>query len=125
MIKRKYIRQTMMALLAVLASGCSDYLDVVPDNTQEISAVFNRKETAYKALASCYHYIPEFDNTYSFIGMSDEMIMSTQRVTDGKNAVLGKISADRPIMSYWYGDWGGSWAEHAPCEASLFVQHVP
>ncbi len=121
MIKRKYIRQTMMALLAVLASGCSDYLDVVPDNTQEISAVFNRKETAYKALASCYHYIPEFDNTYSFIGMSDEMIMSTQRVTDGKNAVLGKISADRPIMSYWYGDWGGSWAEHAPCEASLFV----
>ena len=94
---------------------------MVPDNTQEISALFNRKETAYRALATCYHYIPEYDNTYSFLGMSDEMIMSINRVTDGKNAVLGKISADQPIMSFWYGDWGGSWSEHAPCEASLFI----
>ena len=118
---KKYINGFFVALLALAASGCSDYLDVVPDNTQEISALFNRKETAYRALASCYHYIPEYDNTYSFLGMSDEMIMSINRVTDGKNAVLGKISADQPIMSFWYGDWGGSWAEHAPCEESLFV----
>ena len=118
---KKYINGFFVGLLTLAASGCSDYLDVVPDNTQEISALFNRKETAYRALASCYHYIPEYDNTYSFLGMSDEMIMSINRVTDGKNAVLGKISADQPIMSFWYGDWGGSWAEHAPCEESLFV----
>ena len=118
---KKYIRYILFGVLAIAASGCSDYLDVVPDNTQEISALFNRKETAYRALATCYHYIPEYDNTYSFLGMSDEMIMSINRVTDGKNAVLGKISANQPIMSFWYGDWGGSWSEHAPCEASLFV----
>ena len=35
--------------------------------------------------------------------------------------MLGKVSADNPIMSYWYGDWGGSWSEHAPCETSLFI----
>ncbi|MCR5432901.1 MAG: RagB/SusD family nutrient uptake outer membrane protein [Bacteroidaceae bacterium] len=102
-------------------TSCSDYLDVVPDNTQEVSAIYNRKEMAYNALATCYHYLPEFDNTYSFLGMSDEMIMGIDRVTDGKNAMLGKISADRPIMSYWYGDTGASWYEHAPCEASLFI----
>ena len=118
---KKYIKYILFGVLAITASGCSDYLDVVPDNTQEISALFNRKETAYRALATCYHYIPEYDNTYSFLGMSDEMIMSINRVTDGKNAVLGKISADQPIMSFWYGDWGGSWSEHAPCEASLFI----
>ena len=118
---KKYIKYILFGVLAITASGCSDYLDVVPDNTQEISALFNRKETAYRALATCYHYIPEYDNTSSFLGMSDEMIMSINRVTDGKNAVLGKISADQPIMSFWYGDWGGSWSEHAPCEASLFI----
>ena len=118
---KKHIKYILFGILALTASGCSDYLDVVPDNTQEISALFNRKETAYRALATCYHYIPEYDNTYSFLGMSDEMIMSINRVTDGKNAVLGKISADQPIMSFWYGDWGGSWSEHAPCEASLFI----
>ncbi len=118
---KKFLKYTFLGALAFLASGCSDYLDVVPDNTQDIRALFNRKETAFNALATCYHYIPEYDNTYSFLGMSDEMIMGIDRVTDGKNAVLGKVSADRPIMSFWYGDWGGSWSEHAPCEASLFI----
>ena len=60
---KKYIRYILFGVLAIAASGCSDYLDVVPDNTQEISALFNRKETAYRALATCYHYIPEYDNT--------------------------------------------------------------
>lgn len=118
---KKIYRYACIAALALLTSGCNDYLDVVPDNTQEITALFNRKEEAYKALATCYHYIPEFDNTYSFLGMSDEMIMGIDRLTDGKNAVLGKVDADNPIMSYWYGDWGGSWSEHAPCEVSLFI----
>lgn len=118
---KKIYRYAFIAALALLTSGCNDYLDVVPDNTQEITALFNRKEEAYKALATCYHYIPEYDNTYSFLGMSDEMIMGIDRLTDGKNAVLGKVDADNPIMSYWYGDWGGSWSEHAPCETSLFV----
>ena len=118
---KKIFKYTFIGILTFMASGCSDYLDVVPDNTQEISALFNRKETAFNALATCYHYIPEYDNTYSFLGMSDEMIMGIDRVTDGKNAVLGRVSADRPIMSFWYGDWGGSWSEHAPCEESLFV----
>lgn len=118
---KKILKYTFIGMLTFMASGCSDYLDVVPDNTQEISALFNRKETAFNALATCYHYIPEYDNTYSFLGASDEMIMGIDRVTDGKNAVLGRVSADRPIMSFWYGDWGGSWSEHAPCEASLFV----
>ena len=85
---KKFLKYTFLGALAFLASGCSDYLDVVPDNTQDIRALFNRKETAFNALATCYHYIPEYDNTYSFLGMSDEMIMGIDRVTDGKNAVL-------------------------------------
>lgn len=116
---KKIVRYTLFGVLAFLGSGCSDYLDVVPDNTQDIRALFNRKETAFNALATCYHYIPEYDNTYSFLGMSDEMIMGVERVTHGKEAVLGKVSADRPVMSFWYGDMEGG--EHAPCEASLFI----
>lgn len=118
---KKFIKYTFLGIMALTAGSCSDYLDVMPDNSQDISALFNRKEQAYKALATCYHYLPEFDNTYTFLGMSDEMIMNYQRVTDGKNAVLGKVDADHPIMSYWYGDYGGSWAEHAPMETSIFI----
>jgi hypothetical protein len=89
-----------LCLMGDLLASCNDYLDVVPDNTQEVTALFNRKETAYNALATCYHYIPEYDNTYSVLGMSDEMIMNIDRVTNGKRAVLGMLNADNPYMSY-------------------------
>ena len=113
-----------LCLMGDLLASCNDYLDVVPDNTQEVTALFNRKETAYNALATCYHYIPEYDNTYSVLGMSDEMIMNIDRVTNGKRAVLGMLNADNPYMSYWYGPYnmkndGGAY--RAPCEASLFI----
>ena len=58
-MKGKVRRMTRGLLCAALISSqfsvlisCSDYLDVVPDNTQEISALFNRKETAFNALAT-------------------------------------------------------------------------
>ena len=113
-----------LCLMGDLLASCNDYLDVVPDNTQEVTALFNRIETAYNALATCYHYIPEYDNTYSVLGMSDEMIMNIDRVTNGKRAVLGMLNADNPYMSYWYGPYnmkndGGDY--RAPCEASLFI----
>lgn len=116
---KKIFKYTFIGALAFLASGCNDYLDVVPDNTQEITALFNRKEEAYKALATCYHYIPEYDNTYSVLSMSDEMIMGIDRLTVGKRAVLGQVSADTPLMSYWYGNYEANWT--APCEVSLFI----
>ena len=36
-----------LCLMGDLLASCNDYLDVVPDNTQEVTALFNRKETAY------------------------------------------------------------------------------
>ena len=65
---KKLIKYTFISLLAIMSSGCADYLDVVPDKTQEISLLFDRKESAYRALATCYHYIPVYDNTYGMIG---------------------------------------------------------
>ena len=48
-------------IVLVSLTGCSDYLDVVPDKTQEISLMFERRETAIKALAVCYHFLPVLD----------------------------------------------------------------
>ncbi len=118
---KSIIKYFCIAALTLSASGCSDYLDVVPDKTQEVGLLFNRKEAAYRALATCYHYLPKYDNTYGLLGATDEMSMKLSRVTDGKNLLLGKQSADNPIMSYWKGDTGSSWAEYAPCEASMFT----
>ena len=32
--------------------SCEDYLDIVPDRTQEISLLFNRRESAFMQLLS-------------------------------------------------------------------------
>jgi hypothetical protein len=106
---KKIFQYTLVTLLAVAGSGCADYLDVVPDKTQEISLLFDRRESAYRALATCYTYMPQYDLTYGLLGSSDEMIMTYDRVTHGKEVMMGKLTADYPVMSYWSGSsdgWG-------------------
>jgi hypothetical protein len=81
----------------------------VPDKTQEISLLFDRRESAYRALATCYTYMPQYDLTYGLLGSSDEMIMTYDRVTHGKQVMMGMLTADYPVMSYWSGSsdgWG-------------------
>ena len=70
----KNIKYILALLLACSGTGCANYLDVVPDKTQEVSLLFERKESAYRALATCYHYLPFFDNSYGILGSSDELI---------------------------------------------------
>ena len=62
-IKNRYIATLLGSIL--LFTSCEEYLDIVPDGTQELSLLFNRKETAYKALANTYSYLPQNDGTYA------------------------------------------------------------
>ena len=58
--------------------GCDEYLDIVPDQTQQIDLLFERKEVAYTALATCYAYLPKNDGVYtSFMMMSDDCLLYT------------------------------------------------
>ena len=63
-----------------LFTSCEDYLDIVPDGTQELSLPFNRKETAYNALANIYSYLPQSDGTYSsYVLASDEVAVQVSK----------------------------------------------
>jgi hypothetical protein len=42
--------------------SCSDYLDIVPDNTITLEDYFSNREKAYQALAKVYSLLPEFPN---------------------------------------------------------------
>ena len=50
----------IIGLLCAMFS-CDEYLDIVPDQTQQIDLLFERKEVAYTALATCYAYLPKND----------------------------------------------------------------
>ncbi|MDD4969309.1 MAG: RagB/SusD family nutrient uptake outer membrane protein [Paludibacter sp.] len=87
--------------LFVLGS-CADYLDVVPDKTQEIGAMFERREAAYAALATCYHYLPQEDGVYStYAFASDELTTPIPKETPGVELMRGKQTTANPLMGLW------------------------
>ena len=62
-LKNKFV--AIILCSASLFISCEDYLDIVPDGTQELSLLLNRIETAYNTLAHCYSYLPQNDGTYT------------------------------------------------------------
>lgn len=99
--KIKYI---LPLLLTIALSGCSKFLDIVPDKTQEIELLFQRKDAAYTALATCYHYLPQQDGVYSTHAFaSDELTTPIQQETPGVELMRGKQSASDPLLAYWSG----------------------
>jgi len=68
----KHIALYSFVLVGFLS--CDDYLDIVPDKTQEVSLMFQRQEAAYTALVTCYSYLPQNDGLYAtFTLASDEL----------------------------------------------------
>ena len=90
--------------------SCEDYLDIVPDRTQEISLLFNRRESAFNALANCYSYLPKKDDIYaSFVVASDEVTTPIQKEPNSIKLMKGEQSVSNPKMSFWSGFSGGAY----------------
>ena len=88
----------------LLFTSCEDYLDIVPDGTQELSLLFNRKETAYNALANSYSYLPQNDGTYaSYALLSDELATPVPKEPDAIRVMKGQQNVSSPLMGYWSG----------------------
>jgi len=114
----KFIKQQhiFIVFLLMVLSSCGDYLDIVPDKTQELDLLFERKEAAYKALATCYHYLPQNDGVYSTHAFaSDELTTPVQQETPGIELMRGKQNTTQPLLSFWSGYYA-----HGRSQESLF-----
>ena len=101
-LKNKYLAIILCSVS--LFTSCEDYLDIVPDGTQELSLLFNRKETAYNALANCYSYLPQNDGTYaSYVLLSDEVAVPIPKEPNSIKLMKGQQSVSEPLMGYWSG----------------------
>ena len=101
-LKNKFL--AIILCSASLFISCEDYLDIVPDGTQELSLLFNRKETAYNALANCYSYLPQNDGTYaSYVLLSDELAVPIPKEPNAIKLMKGQQNVSSPIMGYWSG----------------------
>ena len=106
MVLQKFKYNLLFKLIALLfIFSCDDYLDIVPDKTQELSLLlFEREETAYGALADCYSYLPQNDGIYStYVLASDEITVPVPQETDAIRIMKGQQNSSTPMMSYWSG----------------------
>lgn len=110
MKKSILIRNVLLLFFTLITFSCEDYLDIVPDRTQEISLLFNRRESAFNALANCYSYLPKKDDIYaSFVIASDEVTTPIQKEPNAVKLMKGEQSVSNPKMSFWSGFSGGAY----------------
>ncbi len=113
---KSYKKYLFVIPVLALLTACSDYLDIVPDKTQEIDLLFERKEAAYKALSTCYHYLPQQDGVYStHVFASDALTTPIAQETPGVELMRGKQSASDPLLGFWSGYYA-----HGRSQESLF-----
>lgn len=100
--KNKFLAVILCSV--ALFISCEEYLDIVPDGTQELRLLFNRKETAYNALANCYSYLPQNDGTYaSYVLASDELAVPVPKEPNAIKLMKGQQNVSSPLMGYWSG----------------------
>lgn len=108
--------QILILIPLIAFSSCSKFLDIVPDKTQEIELLFKRKDAAYKALSTCYHYLPQQDGVYSTHAFaSDELTTPIPQETPGVELMRGKQSASNPLLGFWSGYYA-----HGRSQESLY-----
>lgn len=113
----------------MLFTSCESYLDIVPDGTQQLNLIFNRKEKAYNALAECYSYLPQNDGIYSSnVLLSDELTTPVAKETDGVRIMKGQQSVSNPLFGFWSGYWvpgkgqGSLWQAIRSC--NILIENI-
>lgn len=61
-MKIKYFKGLLITAIAFGFSACSDFLDVVPDDSPTVEIIFENRVSAEKYLATCYRYLPSAGN---------------------------------------------------------------
>lgn len=100
-------------MAAATMAGCN-YLDIVPDNTVELSNLFETKEKAYNALADCYSYMPDIEGVHQsmalagdeWIGRLDAGVAGVRSFTRGSKLMRDWNNSTDPILGFWSGAGG-------------------
>jgi hypothetical protein len=114
--------------------SCTDYLDVVPDNTMTVDDIFSSRTTAIEALANAYSYLPHIDATHSSTWMlGDEYIGSSALGYDILPEKLRAIRIMRglqttgsstTILGQWSGKGGAEALYQGINQTNIFLDNI-
>ncbi|RIJ46780.1 RagB/SusD family nutrient uptake outer membrane protein [Maribellus luteus] len=116
-------------ILSVIPS-CTEYLDVVPDNTITLEDLFKKKEEAWDALAKVYNYMPSDDETHNTSWTLGDEWLGRLDLNDntghlrGIRIMRGLQSANSPLLGNWSGTGGGRPLYEGIRQANVFLAHI-
>ena len=101
---KKYLKYILLSIILPVFTACGDYLNIVPEKTEDIMLLFEQRTSAYRALATCYHYLPVHDGVYACEAMaSDELTVNLlQGGIPGRDIMRGNQNVNNPLMGYWF-----------------------
>ena len=108
---KKFFKSIIIASVALVsATGC-DYLDIVPDNTIELTNLFETKEKAYRALSDVYSYMPDVWGVHSSYWLAgdewserlDSEVADSRSYCVGSKVMRDWTNPSSPILGFWDG----------------------
>jgi hypothetical protein len=130
MKKVKKAIRILILIPAICICSCSDYLNVVPDNTLTLDNIFAVKEEAWNALSKIYSYLPPIHDTHNttwtlgdeFVGRLDYDANSGQ--LRAIRIMRGLQSVTSPQLGSWSGTAGGRKLYEAIRQTNVFIDNV-
>jgi hypothetical protein len=112
--------------------SCSDYLEVVPDNTMKLENVFATKDDCYNALAKIYSYMPLDHMTHyttwalgdELIGRIDPAVQDASGDLVGERIMRGLQSVGSPLLGSWSGTGGSRPLYEAIRSTNVFLSYI-
>jgi hypothetical protein len=111
-------------------SACSDYLDIVPDNTGTLEDYFANRDIAYNALSKVYSYLPAIQNAYnSTFLFGDEWVSREEDKNNLQNqppmgVMMGGQNNSNPLYCLWTGNNGAPHLYKAIRVCNTFLDNI-
>lgn len=129
---KKIFTQIFTIIILGLNVVSCNYLDIVPDNTVEISSLFENKTKAYRALSTCYSYMPNFEKFHNsmslagdeFVSRLDAEVAENREYSRGEKLMRGWQSSNDPILSFWNGAGGVSSLYQGIRICNIFFENI-
>ncbi|MDR1887759.1 MAG: RagB/SusD family nutrient uptake outer membrane protein [Prevotellaceae bacterium] len=122
-------RILLLTWVTAVLPSCSDYLNVVPDNTLTLADIFSVKEEAYNALSKIYSYMPADHDTHATTwSLGDEYIGRLDMNGNGELRAIrimrGLQSVSSPVLGTWSGTEGGKKLYEAIRQTNVFIENI-
>ena len=119
-----------VGVLLLFLTSCTDYLDVVPDNTLTIEDLFKQKEEAWDALAKSYSYLPQIDETHTSMWTAGDEWLGRLDLNENTNhlrgirLMRGVQSVSDPILGCWSGTNAGQPLYEGIRQTNVFLENI-